>query len=214
LNSRFPAMLPLLAFLLLPAAARADSPTEETAPPALDLQDEEAPTPTLDKERLSDVGFWESAAGAAPDDVTVRLALGNAYAMNRRFPEAIREYKRVLRTYPESKAAWNNTGSAYRAMAKPDEALDAYRKALKLDPRYGLAYYNMGAVYDSRGYYDRAVKNYGLALRYDPKLMDSKRNPQVVNNKRLYAVFLQNYVESAGSLALPLEPAYPENPEE
>ena len=163
-------------------------------------------------------GFWPSPAGAwteaTRDDVTVRLALGNAYALNRRFPEAIREYRRVLKTYPDSKAAWNNMGSAYRAQGKLSDALDAYRKALKLDSRYALAYYNIGAVYDSRGYYDRAVKNYGLALRYDPNLMDSKRNPQVVNNKRLYAVLLHNYVESAGSLTLPLEPAYPDNPEE
>src|SRR4030095_7004933 len=133
-------------------------------------------------------------------------------ALNRRFNEAVQEYQKVLRVYPEYKAAWNNLGSAYRAMGKMSDALGAYKKAVAQDPRYGLAYYNIGAVYDHMGYYDKALKNYSLGIRYDPTLTDSKKNPQGVPNNRLYAVFLQNYVAPAGAVAFPLEPAYPENP--
>ena len=168
---------------------------------------------SVSKELIPNVTYWEQAVASAPDDVTLHMALGNALALNRRFGEAIREYRKVLRLYPESKAAWNNIGSVYRAMGKGGEALGAYRKAVALDPRYGLAYYNMGAVYDSQGYYDQAIENYSLGIRYDPELTDSRKNPQVVTNKRLYAVLLHNYVQTAGSLVLPLEPAYPDTRE-
>jgi tetratricopeptide (TPR) repeat protein len=205
--------IPAFMALLAGGVAWGSPSGADTAPPVLDAG-QEYPIVQVSKERISDVGYWQQALVADPDDVTLQLALGNAYAMNQRFQEAIREYKKLLNTYPESKAAWNNLGSAYRASGKMSDALDAYKKAAERDPRYGLAYYNMGAVYDHMGYYNKALKYYSQAIRLDPTLTDAKRNPQVVTNKRLYAVLLQNYVESAGSLALPLEPAYPDNPKE
>jgi tetratricopeptide (TPR) repeat protein len=199
-----------LAISGVPPAARAATDQEPgaTAPGSLDYTPVSVP-----KERLTDVPYWEEAVAATPEDVTLHLALGNAYAMNRRLREAAEQYKAVLRIYPESKSALNNLGSVYRAMGKPNEALEAYRKALKLDPRYGLAHYNIGTIYHQQGYFEEAVQSYGQAFKYDPSLTDSKRNPQVVANKLLFVVLLHNYVESAGSLALPLEPAYPDNPE-
>jgi len=202
---------PLFLVLLLGSAAPVVPQETDTAPPVMDAM-QEYPLIHVSKERIADVSYWQEALTGAPDDITLQLALGNAYALNRRYNEAAQEYQKVLRVYPEYKAAWNNLGSAYRAMGKMSDALGAYKKAVAQDPRYGLAYYNIGAVYDHMGYYDKALKNYSLAIKYDPTLTDSKKNPQVVTNKRLYAVLLQNYVESAGSLALPLEPAYPENP--
>ena len=190
-----------------PDLSAADEPA--TAPGSLD----EYGGVIVPKERLSDIPYWERAVAAAPEDVTLHLALGNAYATNRRLREAAEQYKEVLRIYPESKAALNNLGSVYRAMGKPNEALSAYRKALKQDPHYGLAHYNIGTIHHRQGYFEEAVHSYGQAFKYDPGLTDSKRNPQVVANKLLFVVLLQNYVESAGSLALPLEPAYPDNPE-
>ena len=205
--ARIPAPLALLVLFAVPGLALA----QDTTPPSIDDQ-ETGHVVHVGKERVADVAYWRDAVSSAPQDVTLRLALGNALALNQKFPEAVKEYKQVLRVYPESKAAWNNLGSAYRGMGKLNDALGAYRHAIERDSRYGLAYYNMGVVYDKLGYYDKALANYSRAIRYDPSLTDSKRNPQVVNNKRLYAVLLQNYVESAGSLALPLEPAYPEAP--
>ena len=195
-----------------PAPAAWGASQEETRATAAGSLDDEG-TVAVPKERLSDSAYWESAVAAEPGDVTLHLALGNAYAMNRRLSDAAAQYKEVLRIYPESKSALNNLGSVYRAMGKPSEALEAYRKALKLDPHYGLAHYNIGTIYQQQGYFDEAVDSYGKAFKYDPGLTDSKRNPQVVANKLLFVVLLHNYVESAGSLALPLEPAYPDNPE-
>ena len=204
------ALASALAVSAIGPAPRAASQQEPgaTAPGSLD---DSAPV-SVPKERLSDIPYWEGAVAAAPEDVTLHLALGNAYAMNRRLREAAAQYKDVLRIYPESKSALNNLGSVYRAMGKQNEALEAYRKALKLDPRYGLAHYNIGTIYQQQGYFEEAVESYGQAFKYDPSLTDSKRNPQVVANKLLFVVLLHNYVESAGSLALPLEPAYPDNP--
>jgi tetratricopeptide (TPR) repeat protein len=202
--------LPILflaaAVLLGPThAAQAPGTTE---PPPMEME-AEPPARVIDAQTAADVFYWEEQVAGSPGDVTVRLALGNAYAMNHRYAEAVREYRKVLGDYPESRPAWNNLGSAYRAMGRKSRALDAYRRAVKIDPLYGLAYYNIGVIYDSAGEYDRALEYYGLAFKQDPTLADPKKNPQVVTNRRVFAVLLHNYVESAGTLALPLEPAYP-----
>jgi tetratricopeptide (TPR) repeat protein len=181
---------------------------EQPAPAGTDAPEESKPV-VFERGADRDISYWRQKVAESPDDVTVRLALGNAYAMNLQFKSAVHEFERVLRDYPQYKSAWNNLGSAYRAMGRKSRALEAYQRALKLDPGYALAYYNIGVVYDSAGQYEKALEYYGTAVKYDPKLLDPSKNPQVVNNRRVFAVLLHNYVESSGTLALPLEPAFP-----
>ncbi len=197
-----------LAAALLPAPAHAaQAPGTDGTPPA--KMESDPAGKAVDARTAADIPYWERRIAVAPADITVRLALGNAYAMNHRYEEAVRQYRKVIRDYPGSKPAWNNLGSAYRAMGRKGKALDAYREAVKIDPHYGLAYYNIGVIYDSAGEYERALEYYGLAFQHDPGLSDPRSNPQVVMNRRVFAVLLHNYLESAGTLALPLEPAYP-----
>jgi tetratricopeptide (TPR) repeat protein len=205
------AVLPISLFSL--AAALASPSESHSVPPGGEGGPAGATSEVLiSPDRASDVAYWTQAVAGSPDDVTLRLALGNALNLNRRYAEAVGQYRRAIKGYPVYKEAWNNLGSAYRAMGKMSAALDAYRKASEIDPHYALAYYNIGTIYDTQGYYERSVKYYGLALRYDPRLASSKFNPQVVSNQKLLAASLRNYVETKGTLALPLEPAYPSLP--
>jgi len=167
-----------------------------------------------DERLFRDVKYWETQLAADPENVTIRLALGNAHALNNQPREAVRAYRKVLRDYPDYKIAWNNLGSAYRSMGRGGQAFRAFRKAIDLDPRYALAHYNLGVVYDADGHYNKALEEYGLALKYQPNLIEVKTNPQVVTNRHLYAVLLKNYVDSEGGLAVPLEMAYPTQPKE
>jgi tetratricopeptide (TPR) repeat protein len=209
-----------------PAAAIPQTPGQEAPAPPADIPEEALPpadeaglertaplvSGPVTREMELDIPYWEELVAASPDDVTLRLALGNSYAMNHRVPEAIRQYRKALKGYPHYREAWNNLGSVYRAEGRWSDALGAYRKAIRVDPQYALAYYNIGVVYDAQGFYDRAVKNYGVAIRYEPRLLSSKFNPQVVANRHLLAAFLEFYTKNAGVLALPLEPAFPRAP--
>jgi len=209
IRSRHLPLLFLGSALFLGTAHATDAPPA-TQPAQTSPESIQEPAPiVVDAALAADIPYWEARIVESSDDVTVRLALGNAYAMGHRYAEAVREFRQVLRDYPEYKSAWNNLGSAYRALGRKSRALDAYQRAVKVDPRYALAYYNIGVVYDSAGHYQRAIDYYGLALKYDPSLADPRKNPQVVTNRRVFAVLLHNYLESAGTLALPLEPAYP-----
>ena len=218
--------LPAVALTLLFAAAGptpspslalgASQPNEKSVPPAASSPSspESSGIVVRDERLFRDVKYWESQLAADPDNVTIRLALGNAHALNNHPREAVRAYRRVLRDYPDYKIAWNNLGSAYRSMGREGQAFRAFRKAIDLDPRYALAHYNLGVVYDAEGHYNKALEEYGLALKYQPDLIEVKKNPQVVTNRHLYAVLLKNYVDSEGGLAVPLEMAYPTLPKQ
>jgi tetratricopeptide (TPR) repeat protein len=213
-SSKIPAFLLSAAFLLsLGYAAQAPGPDEPAPGEPVPSQEAEPVADTggrvVDAATAADIPYWEEQVAGQPDDVTVRLALGNAYAIGKRYTEAVREYRKVLKDYPEYKSAWNNLGSAYRALGRKSKALDAYNRAVKIDPRYALAYYNIGVIYDIAGEYDRSLEYYATAFKYDPDLMDPRKNAQVVTNRRVFAVLLHNYLETAGTLALPLEPAFP-----
>jgi tetratricopeptide (TPR) repeat protein len=200
----------LLGSALLAGTALADEVPPPSPPPQPQTAPSEKPTDMrLASEMARDIIYWQMKITESPEDVTTRLALGNAYAMNNRFEDAVREYQRVTHDYPDYKSAWNNLGSAYRAMGRKSRALDAYQRAVKIDPQYALAYYNMGVVYDSAGHFQKALEYYGMAVKYDPTLLDPRKNPQVVRNNRVFAVLLHNYLESSNNLALPLEPAFP-----
>lgn len=161
------------------------------------------------RERMRDISAWKEAVAGSPDDVTIRLALGNAYALNHRHPQALKEYRKVVELYPDYTVAWSNMGSSYRALGQHSKALAAYRTVLQIQPNNALAHYNMGAVYDASGNYDKAIEYYALAFRLDPQLTDLQYNPQVATNDFVFAATLSNYVTTAGGIALPLEPAYP-----
>jgi len=213
-SSKIAAFLLSAAFLLtFGYAAQAPGPAEPAPAEPVPPQEEEPVADTggrvVDADTAADIPYWEEQVAGSPHDVTLRLALGNAYAIGRRYSEAVREYRKVLKDYPEYKSAWNNLGSAYRALGRKSKALDAYNHAVKIDPLYALAYYNIGVVYDTAGQYDRALEYYATAFKHDPALMDPRKNPQVVTNRRVFAVLLHNYLETAGTLALPLEPAFP-----
>jgi tetratricopeptide (TPR) repeat protein len=200
----------LLGSALFAGTALADEVTPPNPPAQPEAARPEKPSRTnLASEMTRDIVYWQLKLAESPEDVTTRLALGNAYAMNNRFEDAVREFQKVTHDYPEYKSAWNNLGSAYRAMGRKSRALDAYQRAVKIDPQYALAYYNIGVVYDSAGHFQKALEYYGMAVKFDPTLLDPKKNPQVVKNNRVFAVLLHNYLESSDNLALPLEPAYP-----
>jgi tetratricopeptide (TPR) repeat protein len=202
-------ILLLGAALLAPSAGAGDSPAGSPVSQAETAPAGQPKDITVDADLARDVAYWEGEVGEKPGDVTVRLALGNSYALNNRFTDATREYQKVLDAYPDYKFAWNNLGSAYRALGRKSRALDAYRRAVKIDPRYALAYYNMGVVYDGAGQYQKALEYYSDAVKIDPTMLDPRKNPQVVKNGRVFAVLLHNYVESSDHVALPLEPAFP-----
>jgi tetratricopeptide (TPR) repeat protein len=135
--------------------------------------------------------------------------LGNLLLLNGRRQDAETRYRQALAIDPGYAAAWNNLGVVRASLGKMTAASEAYRKAVKIQPNYALAWYNLGASLDARNHYDAAIDAYRRAFVLDPGLLDVKRNPQVVSNRRIEAIAAQAYIERGNTVVFPIDSAYP-----
>lgn len=66
-------------------------------------------------------------------------ALGYAYAEQKQYDLAIRQYKEALKLKPEYVTAFNNLGFAYEKKNLTTQALSSYESALKFEPKNATA---------------------------------------------------------------------------
>ncbi|HEU4400461.1 MAG TPA: tetratricopeptide repeat protein, partial [Candidatus Polarisedimenticolia bacterium] len=144
-----------------------------------------------------------------PDVAFLRNELGNLLVQKGRLDEAVIHYQLAVKLEPQMVAAWNNLGVTLAGLGKVGPAKRAYQRAIKDSPQYALAHYNLGALYDTHGQYDQAIEQYKKAIQLDPGLLDVRKNPQVVGNRRLAAVLISSYVDRGGSVLLPVQTSYP-----
>ena len=62
--------------------------------------------------------------------------LGRAYRMTEQYEEAISEFKRVLRSSPNSLMAWIGLASTYSLMGRNEEAREAAAEVLRIKPKF------------------------------------------------------------------------------
>jgi tetratricopeptide (TPR) repeat protein len=72
---------------------------------------------------------YREAAGASPDDATIRLNLGLIALKLESFPEAAAELEATVRLQPEDRRAWSYLGYAYAKSGAPMQAATAFRRA-------------------------------------------------------------------------------------
>jgi len=71
----------------------------------------------------SAIGYLEKAEAIKPEHEQAMLELANCYGLTKRYPQAIRTFKKILRYYPGDKAVMGNLAVTYQAsgqMAKAD----------------------------------------------------------------------------------------------
>jgi len=82
--------------------------------------------------------------------------------------EAIAQYQRTLKRYPQSAAAHNWLGVAYLQKNKLAEGEAQFRAAIKLDPKYIRAYNNLGSTLAQAGNIPAAIEVLRTGLKLTP----------------------------------------------
>lgn len=118
--------------------------------------------------------------------------LGNYYAKNKKYKNAVQCYAEAIRLNPMSVDAYNNMGIAYKKQGKFDKALKCYEKVISMAPDYGAVYSNVAVIYEQKGQYDKAMKSYDTAIKMMP------------GNSRLYTN-LSNLYMTTGMYNLAIE---------
>ena len=116
------------------------------------------------------------AANRRPADEREQLLMaGLRHYKNQRFQEAIAEFEKAIRQFPDFKEAYSILGNAYFRNRMYDEASRAYERVKRLDPNDTTAYENMGVIYANCGEYMQALKEWQRVLEIDPGRDDIRK---------------------------------------
>ena len=81
--------------------------------------------------------------GGAPS----HLKVGNAYFEQKRYDEALQEFKEALRLNPSMTLAQIRVGDVYFAEEKFPEALEIYQRVVRENPKLAVGHQKIGNVY-------------------------------------------------------------------
>lgn len=116
------------------AAIQPTPPVQTPAAPAV---------PPVDEARVEEL---RAAAERAPDDVQVRVDLGNLYFGAHLFEEAIPWFEAALELNPEEVDVSTDLGVAYYYLDDTDRALGQFARSLEVDPAHPKTLLNLGIV--------------------------------------------------------------------
>jgi tetratricopeptide (TPR) repeat protein len=102
--------------------------------------------------------------------------LGVALAEQKRYEEAIQQYRQGIAIKPDDPELYYNLGNALDEMGRSDEAIAAYRKALEVEPDHAESHYNLGNTLARKGDYDGAIEHYRGVLGIDPGHLSARVN--------------------------------------
>lgn len=122
---------------------RPATPLASTAASAPTQPGNEPPVPVLDVQRVMAL---EKEAQARPNDVAVRVELGNLYYDSRRFDQAIPWYEAAHKLNPRDVNVSTDLAVGYYYLNDPDKALAQIAKSLAVDPKHVKTLLNQGII--------------------------------------------------------------------
>ncbi|HEV3141112.1 MAG TPA: tetratricopeptide repeat protein, partial [Vicinamibacterales bacterium] len=131
------------------------------------------------KAHAEDVAAYTKLLREEPNNPLRHDAAGDLYLEDRRFDDAIAEYRKSLALNPESASTHYNLGYALSARGRTAEAADAvseFREALRIDPEYAQGHTNLGALLQLQGKTDEALDHFRRAAAIRPDFFDARIN--------------------------------------
>jgi len=90
---------------------------------------------------------------------------GKTFHQERRYEDAVREYRKAVKLDPENPFIFNAMGLALASLGSFRESLESFNRALTINPDLTDVYNNIGMVYAESGERDKAFEAFGRAVR-------------------------------------------------
>ena len=101
-----------------------------------------------------------------PSFVIVYNNLGHALASEKRYEEAVMQYRQAIKINPFYSKAHNNLGHALSELKRYDEAIERYRQAISIEANYAEAYNNLANALGKEGKLKESIAYYNEAIRF------------------------------------------------
>ncbi len=103
-----------------------------------------------------------------PDDVALHCNLGIALFGQKKWEQAVAQWREAIHLNPNYAAPHYSIGNALRDVGKLDEAVAEYRAAIRLNPDDSAAHNNLGAILQDQRQFDAAIAEYRAVTRLKP----------------------------------------------
>lgn len=89
--------------------------------------------------------------------------------LERRYEDAIEEYKKSIEANPYNPSAHSNLGYIYFDLGLIEKAYEYQKNAINLDPEFANAHYGLALIYKRLGDREGAIRHWQEYLRIEPK---------------------------------------------
>jgi tetratricopeptide (TPR) repeat protein len=114
---------------------------------------------------------YRAALAINPSDSQATRHMAMNAQESRNLPEAIEQYKKVIRLTPDPrrKADWfSNMGYAYGALGNYAQASESFQQAVALNPQHGRAWIGVGVMAQRSGNLELALQAYSRSVSAEP----------------------------------------------
>jgi tetratricopeptide (TPR) repeat protein len=132
--------------------------------------------------------------------------LATTYSSVGRDDDALREFDRALRIYPEDTASLYNAGFVYQRRGQSAQAVGLFRRVTDIDPAFFPAWINLAAVHNANGGHEAALAAADAAVRARPDVP----NAYLVRGSALRGLRRFAEAEKAFETAVRLAPGMPD----
>jgi len=111
------------------------------------------------------IRFYRNILEYSPDSSDTYNNMGNLYAVEGRYDEAIEAYEKAIEISPRSYKAYANLGNTLRVAGQKEKALAMLKKSIEIQPIYALGHYKLSVAYYDLGRFKPAVIHHDEAIR-------------------------------------------------
>lgn len=123
----------------------------------------------------SGIDYLKRAVERKPRTPGLHVQLGNVFARNRRWDEALTAYQKAVDIHEDSAQGYQGLSTVYRRQGKNQETVDAALRALGLLHRLPVAHFNLGVALARAGETGRAIIALDTAIQFNPDMLHAHR---------------------------------------
>ena len=114
------------------------------------------------------------AISITPTNINYKMKLANLYVREKKVPDAISIYEKLIKDKVKQKEVYINLGALYQMSKNAKGAIKMFTKAIQIDPNDPVSHYNLASVYAFSGWWDEAAWEYRRTLELKADFIDVK----------------------------------------
>jgi tetratricopeptide (TPR) repeat protein len=136
----------------------------------------------------------QDAIGRFPNNVRVRMVLGDILSSQGKHQEALDHYQKVMEVEPSNARAYLLAGHNLKALKQYEDARDLFQRATVVEPANPLGYHYLGSALVRTGEMQSAEEKFKKSLTLRPSFIEARENlARVLELQKKYPEAMEQY---------------------